>query len=120
MLTSLAALLAIAAVYAGLTKIAARAYRRSKVSWQSALAFGVIATLIGLTANLNSGTFPYAEPVGKILIVAVGTLFLASRATDTAGQPVGTKGAIALSLITGGMAFALGSATQLILPVLPL
>ena len=120
MLSSFVFLLAVAAVYAAFTKVAARAYRRSKLSWKSALVFGVVATLIGLIANLSSGTLPYAEPFGKIIIIAVGTLFLASQATDTAGQPVGTKGAIALSLIAVGIALVVGSAMQVLMPALPL
>ena len=117
---ALLSLILLVAIYAGFAKLAARLYRRTNLSWKSAFGYGGIATFIALVGTLLKGTLPVATVLvaGLGLIVGSGGWFLASRATDSAGLPVGFKVAAVLSAFAVGVAVALGIALAVVLPAI--
>jgi len=117
---ALLSLLILIAMYAGFAKLAARLYRGTRLPWKSAFGFGALVALLALLAVVLRGALPFAAilATGLAAIVAVGAWFLASRATDASGLPVGFKAAAALSAIAVGMAFAVGVLLAVVLPAI--
>jgi hypothetical protein len=116
----LLSLLLVVVMYASFAKLAARSYRRTKLSWKSAFGFGALVALLAGLATVLGGVVPVAVVLtaGLALVVAIGAWFLASRATDASGQPVGFKTAAVLSAIAVGMAFAIGVVLAVVLPAI--
>lgn len=104
-------------MYASFAKLAARMYRRSQLSWKAALGFGALVAPLAFLGTALRGTLPTAAAIAVCMpfLVAVGAWFLASRANDPAGHPVGFKVAAALSAIAVVMAFALGMLLTVVL-----
>jgi len=117
---ALLSLLLVVAMYAGFAKLATRLYRRTKLSWKSAFGFGALVSLLAVIATVLRGVLPVVVVLtaGLALVVAVGAWFLASRATDASGQPVGFKAAAVLSAMAVGMAFAIGVVLAVVLPAI--
>ena len=90
------------AIYGGLVKLTARLYRRTRISWKSAFGYGALVNAIATPAAIGLRiVFPIAAVgyAGLAVSIAVGAWFLASRAIDASGQPVGFKPALLLSAI---------------------
>ena len=117
---ALLSLLVVVAIYAGFAKLAARFYRRTRLSWKSAFGFGALVAVLAFLATSIGGVLPMAVlmAAGLTAVIAVGAWFLASRATDVSGQPIGFKAAAALSSIAVGMAFAIGVVLAVVLPAI--
>jgi len=117
---ALLSLLFLAAMYASLAKLAARLYRSTKLSWKSAFGFGALVALLAVIATVLRGVLPVfvVLTAGHALVLAVGAWFLASRAADASGQPVGFKVAVVLSCIAMGMAFVVGVVLAVVLPAI--
>ncbi len=109
-----------AALYAGLAKLAARLYRRTALSWKSALGFGALAALSAFAAAALRPVLSEAVvlTLSVVLVVAIGAWFFASRATEASGNPVGFKGGAVLSAIVVGIAFASGVVLAVVLPAI--
>jgi hypothetical protein len=118
-LVLLTLLLAIA-TYASFVKLAARLYRRTRLSWRSAFGFGALAAVLSLLATLLRSVLPASVVLipSFALIVAVGGWYLASRATDISSKPLGFKAAATLSAIAVGIAFAIGVALAVVMPAI--
>ena len=117
---ALLSLLLLVTMYAGFAKLAARLYRRTKLSWKTAFGFGALIALLAFLITALRGTLPFALVIaaGLASVVAVGAWFLAPRALDRSGQPVGVKAAAVLSTIVVGMAFTVGIALAVVLPAI--
>ncbi len=117
---ALLSLLLVVAMYAGFAKLAAHLYRRTKLPWKSAFGFGALVALFAVLAAVLGGVLPVVVVLtaGLAFIVVAGAWFLASRATDTSGQPIGFKSAAALSAIAVSMAFTIGVVLAVVLPAI--
>jgi uncharacterized membrane protein len=117
---ALLSLLLLVAMYAGFAKLAARLYRKTKLSWKSAFGFGAMVALLAVLATALGSILPAVVVLtaGLALVVSAGAWFLASRAMDANGQPVGFKSAAALSAIAVSMAFAVGVVIAVVLPAI--
>ena len=116
---ALLSLLVVIGMYAGFAKLAARLYRGAQLSWKSAFGFGVLVAPLSFLATFLSGVLPVVAVLtaGLATVVAVGAWFFGPRALNGSGQPVGFKSAAVLSAMAVGMAFAVGVAITVVLPM---
>lgn len=90
------------AIFGGVVKLTSRVYRRTRISWKSAFVYGALVLLIANMASLGLRIvlpIAAAQYAGLAVSIAVGAWFLASRAIDASGQPVGFERALPLSAI---------------------
>jgi len=111
-------------VYSGLTKLAARTYKRASLRWTHALIYGGLATLISLVltvANKTSGMAlgpALALALGLLIQVALGGWYLGPRAVSKDGSPILFKGGAVIAAIAFGFVFLLGMAAAVVVPSL--
>ena len=126
-MSTLASLLPLALTFvffALLTKLAARLYRSSRLSWKHAFAFGALAVLVGgagALLNYASG-FVLGPFLGSILGVSVqlalGGWFLGPRAIAPTGAAVAFKGGALIAAIVFGIVFVIGVVAGVLVPLL--
>lgn len=109
-------------LFALLTKLAARLYRGSRLSWKHAFAYGALVMLVGgvgTVLNYSSGVVlgPF---LGFILGVSaqlvLGGWFLGSRAVAPTGETVSFKGGTLIAAIVIGIALAMGVVVGVLVP----
>jgi hypothetical protein len=114
LLVPLAMVLALYAVY---IKLSARLLRRSKVSWKNSFLFALVLILLAFAGRAGSLALGQSLPLLPGLIfgltaqVILGGWFFSTRGTDAAGQPLGWRGGIQLSVL----AFLLMAVTGFVL-----
>ncbi len=115
---TLLTLLLVVPMYAVFAKMAARMYRKSVLSWRTAFGFGVMVAPLAVVGAALRGTLPIIVVVAIFLSVAVpaGGSFLATRATDAEGQPLGFKSAAVLTTLAIGIGFSLSVLLTMVLP----
>ena len=110
--------------YAALTKLAARIFRRTQLSWKHAFVFGALATLIGtLGAVVNQGLggvlpLPVALALGLGIQLCLGGWYLGTRARTGSGEPLAFKGGVLLSLVAYCIIFVVGVVAGVVIPML--
>ena len=107
-------------------KLAARLFRRARLSWMHALVFGfvlfAVLFVVGAVARALSAASVSVLPslmdlaTGLVAQLAVGAWFLGPRATTAEGAPIGLKGGALLALITYGLVFFLSLAAAIVMP----
>lgn len=109
-------------LFALLTKLAARTYRKSVLAWRHAFSFGAIAILAGATgAMLNRSTGFNLGPILAVLIglaiqLTLGGWYLGPRMHHSSGEPIAFKGGLIVASIAYGFIIALGIVAALISP----
>lgn len=107
-------------------KLAARLFRRARLSWKHALVFGFVLFAVlfivgAVVRSLSAAPGPLLPSLmdlatGLVAQLAVGAWFLGPRATTAAGTPIGLKGGALLALITYGLVFSLSLAAAIAMP----
>lgn len=111
-------------LYTLLTKLAAKLYGSSRLSWKHAFSFGALAMLVGgLGALLNFASgFVLGPLLGVILGItiqlALSGWFLGSRALTPTGEAVAFKGGVLIAAIAFGIVFAIGIVAAVLVPLL--
>jgi hypothetical protein len=121
---SLLPLLLVMALYAATTKLAAKLLRSTRLSWQHAIVFGVLAAIIGGTgAFLRQLAGVQLNPVVAIFLGLGAQLvfagwYLGPRAHTAAGAPIAFKAGMLLAAITNALVLALGAMAAIAVPLL--
>lgn len=111
-------------LYAGLVKLAALLYRRTRLKWSHALIYGVltlIAGALGMVVHrvIGSGlSLPFVMVGGLALQLLLGGWYFRSRATTAEGAAVQFRGGVLLSLVAYLLVFVLGVVAAVVVPVL--
>jgi hypothetical protein len=110
-------LMCLVGLYAGVLKLAARLYRRTKLPWPVAFQFGGWVTLLVVLVGILRAVMPQwiTGLLGLVAVTLFGAWFLGRRATDGQGQPIGSRRAAVLSGITAGLALVFGVTAGLLL-----
>lgn len=108
--------------HAGLMKFAAFLYKRTVVTWRQCLTFGGLLYLVAVANTFLDSRIPaladsaIALLVTFAVIAAISIFYFAPRARTSSGLELGTKGAIALTAIYGGLLLAFLAAVLSLLP----
>jgi hypothetical protein len=102
------------ALYTSLVKLAAFLCHRALLSWRDACIFSLILLMVlgagTLLNRLSGNALPVALLVaaGLVIQVGIGAWFLAERARNAGGAPLGSKGGAMLALIAYALIVSLG------------
>lgn len=92
-------------VLAALLKLAAKLYRRTRLSWTHALVFAVLydivalACIVAVVATRSAPPLGLAIPVGLLIQVSLAGWFFGTRAQSTTEEQIGFKGGAILHVI---------------------
>lgn len=123
-LISLIPLLVMFALIAAYTKLAARIFSRTSLSWRNSFLFALLIGGLSIAGRGASIVFDYSLPlalglfVGLSINLLLGGWFLGTHATDTQGQSLGWGRGMVLSGIMFGLLSATGVALMGVIHVL--
>ena len=116
---ALLTVLVLVVIHAGFAKLAARLHRRTRLPWKSAFGYGGIVVIVALVGTLVRNAVPFALVLVAVTVAAVslGTWFLASRAKNSVGEPIGPRTSAVISAIAVGMGWILSVVVTVLPPL---